>query len=68
MYISLNDSRTSGFRKWSNDHPPNNNNDDDDNRGGAMPIAIDEPPCDERGAVEEPPHRPWAVPGVGGAF
>jgi hypothetical protein len=64
MYISLADSRTNGFRNWSKDHPASN---DDDNPGGATPIAIVETPAD-RGALEELRHRPWGIPGVGGAF
>jgi hypothetical protein len=64
MYISLNDSRTNGFRNWSKDHPASN---DDDNPGGATPIAIAEL-LPDREAPEELPHRPWGIPGVGGAF
>jgi hypothetical protein len=66
MYISLNDSRANGFKKWSDDHQPGN--DDDDNPSGATPIAIARPPSKDRDAAEELPHRPWAVPGVGGSF
>jgi hypothetical protein len=65
MYISLSTSRAGGFKKWSNDHPASN--DDDDNSGGATPIAIKKPPFD-RPAVNELPHRPWVIPGVGGSF
>jgi hypothetical protein len=64
MYISLTNSRTNGFAKWSTDHRASN---DDDNPGGAIPIAITKPPSD-REALEEAPHRPWGVPGVGGSF
>jgi hypothetical protein len=62
MYISLANSRARGFRKWSDAIRPVN--DDDDNSGGATPIAIAEPPEDDA-AIKEPPHQPWAVPGVG---
>ena len=64
MRISLNDSRITGFRRWSEDHQPKN---DDENLGGATPITIPEPPGNDF-ALEEPPHRPWAVPGVGRSF
>jgi hypothetical protein len=64
MYISLTDSRTNGFKSWSSGHPASN---DDDNPGGATPIAMAEPPSD-REAPQEPPHRPWGIPGVGGSF
>ena len=56
-------SPTNGFKKWSSDHPPSSN--DDDNPGTAAPMAIVESPSD-RAARE--PHRPWVIPGVGGAF
>ena len=65
MYISLTNSRTQGFKKWSDAHQPDN---DDDSPGGATPIAVTEPPRDDRGAIEEPPHHPWLVPGVGKSF
>ena len=63
MYISLGNSSTRGFKKWSDAHPAGN--DDDNDSGGATPIALTEPPCEDRAAVEEPPHHPWIVPGVG---
>jgi hypothetical protein len=62
MYISMAYSRARGFREWSEAHRPGN---DDDEPGGATPIAIDEPPRGDREAIEEPPHQPWQVPGVG---
>ena len=37
MYISLANSCTRGFKRWSNAHLPDN---DDDNSGGATPIAV----------------------------
>lgn len=64
MHISLISSRLNGFKKWSDDHPANGN---DDDSGGATPIALAVPSGDN-GAAEEPPHRPWVIPGVGGAF
>lgn len=54
----------SSFNKWSKD--PRSSNDNDDNSGGATPIAIREPSSYEEG--QETPHRPWSIPGVGGAF
>ena len=65
MYISLANSREDGFKKWSDAREPDN---DDDNLGGASPIAVTEPPRDDREAVQEEPHRPWIVPGAGGSF
>jgi len=62
MYISLANSRTGGFKRWSNAHRPDN---DDDNSGGATPIAVRKAPTDECHAIEEALHRPWLVPGVG---
>jgi len=66
MYISLTNSRTNGFKKWSDAHPPGN--DDNDNSGGATPIAITAPPRSDSEAIREPPHRPWLVPGAGSSF
>ena len=65
MYISLTNNLTRGFRKWSDGHRPGN---DDDGSGGATPIALAEPPCDDREAIKELPHQPWRVPGVGTSF
>jgi hypothetical protein len=65
MYISLAYSRTHGFLKWSESHRPGN---DDDEPGGATPIAINKLHRDEREDLEEPPHQPWLVPGVGTSF
>jgi hypothetical protein len=62
MRISLTDS---GFNKGPKDHRSSNDNDDD--AGGATPIAIREPFSDGVGP-EEAAHRPWRIPGVGGAF
>jgi hypothetical protein len=55
----------SGFNNRSKDHRPSNDN--DDNTGGATPIAIGETSSYEE-RLEEAPHRPWSIPGVGGAF
>jgi hypothetical protein len=66
MFISLNDSRTNDFKKWSDAHLPGN--DDDDNSGGATPIAINVPSCDDGEATPELAHRPWLVPGAGSSF
>jgi hypothetical protein len=66
MYISLANSRANGFMKWWDAHQPGN---DTDNPDGATPIAITEPPCDDREVIQEQPqHRPWFVPGAGGSF
>jgi hypothetical protein len=39
MFISLSDSRSNGFKKWSDQHPHNGGN-DDDQLGAANPIAV----------------------------
>jgi hypothetical protein len=62
MYISP---INSNFSKWSKRRGPSNDN--YDNTGGATPIAIREPSFYGEG-LEETPHRPWSIPGVGGAF
>lgn len=62
MCVSL---TNSSFNKRSKDHRPGNDN--DDNTGGATPIAVRELPSYAEG-IEEAPHRPWSIPGVGGAF
>jgi hypothetical protein len=65
MYISLTSSQTAGFKKWSDRFQPSN---DDDTPGGATPIAVI-PPRRARGELEDAPvHRPWIVPGIGGAL
>lgn len=61
MRISL---TNRGFNKWTGHQ---SSNDNDDNPGGATPIAIREPSSDG-GGPEEAAHRPWRIPGVGGAF
>jgi hypothetical protein len=58
MYISLANSRAADFKSWAKTHRPDN--DDDDNSGGAKPVAGN--------ATEDRLHRPWVIPGVGGAF
>ena len=63
MFISLTTNRR--FKKWSKDHWSTNDN--DDNSGGATPIAVQKPTSAEEG-LEEAVHRPWRIPGVGGAF
>jgi hypothetical protein len=65
MYISLANRREDGFKKWWDAHQPCN---DDDTPGGATPIAITEPPCDDCDVIQEQPHYPWIVPGAGGSF
>ena len=65
MYISLKHSRTNGFRPWPSDHGPGSN--DNPEPDGAVPIAIGEPPSEDRD-MHGPAHRPWVVPGIGGAI
>lgn len=55
----------SGFNNRSKVHRPSNDN--DDNAGGATPIALQEPSSDGE-ELEKATHRPWRIPGVGGAF
>jgi hypothetical protein len=62
MGISMN-SRTSGFRKWSEAHDPK--------IAGARAVAVEaaviSAPKLDQGVMtpEEQPHRPWLVPGAG---
>ena len=65
MDVSLGSSGVNGFKKWSKDHLPSSN--DDDQPGGATPLAIRAPPSN-RETLDEVRHRPWIIPGVGGAF
>jgi len=58
MYISLTDSNTKGFRKWSDAHTPKI---DKDVRADAA-----DPDLDNRVMTSpERPHQPWLVPGAG---
>jgi hypothetical protein len=64
MYISLRDSCTKGFKKWSDAHQPEIKNDVRAGEGYAV-VATD-PDLDDRVMTSpERPHRPWLVPGVG---
>jgi hypothetical protein len=65
MYISLMNSLSSGFRKWSDSHQPNHN---DDEVGDPCPMPIAEPHVDDPAPIEEPPHHPWLVPGAGSSL
>ena len=65
MYISLMNSLSSGFRKWSDAHQPVQNNDED---GRETPIPISDPPVNDPAATQEEPRRPWLVPGAGSSF
>jgi hypothetical protein len=62
MGISMN-SRTSGFRKWSEAHDPK--------IAGARAVAVEaaviSAPEPDQGVMtpEEQPYRPWLVPGAG---
>jgi hypothetical protein len=63
MYISLEDSRTKGFMKWSDAHPERLA----EARTVASEIAVIAAP-DLAQAVMTPaeqPHRPWLVAGAG---
>ena len=53
MYISLANSSTNGFEKWSDTHRPS----DDDDRRELVPVTITEPPRDDREVIEEPPQH-----------
>jgi len=65
MYISLMNSLSSGFRKWSDAHQPDHS---DDEAGGGTPIPISDPPVDDPAGIPEQPHQPWLVPGAGASF
>jgi hypothetical protein len=62
MYISVASNRTHGPLKWWQAYQPGNDNDEP---GGATPIAITEPPSDDREPIKEPPHQLWLSPGRG---
>jgi hypothetical protein len=65
MDIALASRRLNGFKRWSKDHSPSCN--DDDSPGGATPVTL-AMPLPGPDADDDPAHRPWAIPGVGGAF
>lgn len=54
MQISLTSSQSNGFKKWSDAQRPGN---DDDSLGDTTPIPVNEPPADDREAVQEPPEQ-----------
>lgn len=56
MFISLAETRTAGFLKWSAVHRPDN--DDDADSGSAKPTALIGPPPDRNAPVDDQPHRP----------
>ena len=60
MYISLNDGRTNGFRKWADTHQPDDGKAARDDGGAAVVIA-----APDDAVPTEPPHRPWLVPEAG---
>jgi hypothetical protein len=62
MHISLADSRTSGFKKWSDDHQPGTDTDEDGRAGQVRPSL---PSAGNPQAMPEPSHRPWRIPGTG---
>ena len=64
MYISLMNSLSRGFRKWSDAHQ--DRNDDEDGVGTAIPVA--DSPVDDLMGTPEQPHQPWLVPGAGSSF
>jgi hypothetical protein len=53
MYISLANSSTNGFKKWTDAHRPSDRGDNDP--GETVPATITEPPRDDREVIEEPP-------------
>jgi hypothetical protein len=60
MYISLTDSGTKGFTKWSDAHTPKIDIDKDVRADAA------DPDLDNRVMTfPERPHQPWLVPGAG---
>jgi hypothetical protein len=61
MFISLASSRAKGFKKWLDHHRPSND-------AEGAPIGLTGIPSSDNDAPQEPPHRPWIIPGVGGAF
>jgi hypothetical protein len=64
MYISLRDSYTKGFKKWSDAHQPEIKN--DARAGERYAVVAADPGLDNRVMTSpEQPHRPWLVPGVG---
>jgi hypothetical protein len=64
MYISVAYGRTHGLLTSGEAYQPGNDNDEP---GGATPIALTEPPGDDREPMEEPPHQLWLSPGRGAA-
>ncbi len=64
MYISLEDSRANGFRKWADAHQPERLG---DARIGAGEGGVIAAPDLAQGVTTpaEQPHRPWLVPGAG---
>jgi hypothetical protein len=64
MYISLEDSRAKGFKKWADAHQPERLS---DARIGAGEGGVIAAPDLAQGVTTpaEQPHRPWLVPGAG---
>ena len=64
MYISLEDSRAKGFKKWADAHQPERLGDARTGAGEGGVIAASDL---VQGATTpaEQPHRPWLVPGAG---
>jgi hypothetical protein len=62
MYISLKDSCTTGFRKWSDVYQPEINKDVRADEGDG---EVDEDPDLDNRVSADRPHRPWLVPGAG---
>jgi len=62
MYISLADSRASGFNKWCEVHDPSHKA---HIRGGADHIILAHEDDMVVIAPPELPHRPWLVPSAG---
>jgi hypothetical protein len=70
MYISLVNSLSSGFRKWSDAHQPDHHDLDqnDYEPEGATRVPIADPPVDYPTPIPMQPDHPWLVPGVGSSF
>ena len=64
MYISLEDSRANGFRKWADAHQPERLGDARTGAGEGGVIAASDLAQGVTTPAEQP-HRPWLVPGAG---
>ena len=68
MYISLTESRATGFRRWSDTHQPHSKDHARDlSRFDALAIAASVTGYAAMPSPEQP-RAPWLVPGVGNTF